>query len=59
MGGFILIMGICLFVSVSVARVAVVLRKGKSRSRRYDEEVQDSIDKWRAENLWWRRKAGK
>ena len=51
MGGFILIMGICLFVSVFVARIVALHRMAKSRSRKYDEEVQDSIDKWRVENL--------
>ena len=56
MGEFCLIMGLCLFVSVFAARVATALRKGKSR--RHDEEVQDAINKWRAEHWGWRRKAG-
>ena len=57
MGEFCLIMGFCLLVSVLAARVAAALRKGKYR--RYDEEVQDAIDKWRAEHWGWRRKAGR
>ena len=59
MGYLILIMVLCLFVSIFVARVVAVLRMRNPRSRRHDEEIQDEIDKWRAENLGWRRKAGK
>ena len=55
----ILILGVCLFVSVFVARVVAVLRMRNPRSRRHDEKVQDSIDKWRAENWGWRRKTRK
>ena len=59
MGWFILIMGLCLLVSVFVARIVAVLRLRNPKYRKHDEEIQAEVDEWRDENFGWLRKAKK
>jgi len=54
MGGFYLIIGLCVLAGVSAAKVTRALRKGKARER--DDEIQAQIDAWRDENFFWRRR---